>query len=140
VRLTRRRAFGDFRFVFAAGLWAAALVSLPQVATAEPLRIELANAAPAFDSLTGEPIIDFRMTPHSVHAFAELTKANVGRKAAMLIDGRLVSAPIIREPILGGKGQIHGNFTAGEAREIADRLASGKATLTIQIVAEGGGK
>jgi preprotein translocase subunit SecD len=140
VRLTRWRAFGDARLSLAAALLAAAFVFLPAFAIAEPLRIELSGASLAFDKRTGRPVVAFRMTSRSAHAFAELTAANVGRKAAMLIDGRVVSAPIIREPILGGAGQIYGNFTADEARDMADRLASGKATLTIEIVADSGGK
>jgi preprotein translocase subunit SecD len=65
-----------------------------------------------------------------------LTTHNVGRKAAILIDGRMVSAPVIREPILGGSGQVSGHFSAQEARDIALRLSSGAAKMEIEIVAD----
>jgi len=50
--------------------------------------------------------------------------------------GRMVSAPVIREPILGGSGQVSGHFSAQEARDIALRLSSGAAKMEIEIVAD----
>ena len=105
-------------------------------AAADPLHIEVASAEAAYDQRTGEPVISFKMTPSSARAFAELTTQNVGRKAAILIDGRVVSAPVIREPILGGSGQVSGHFSAQEARDIALRLSSGAAKMEIEIVAD----
>jgi len=107
-------------------------------AAADPLRIEVASAEAAYDQRTGEPVISFKMTSSSARAFAELTAHNVGRKAAILIDGRMVSAPVIREPILGGSGQVSGHFSAEEARDIALRLSSGAAKMEIEIVADDG--
>jgi preprotein translocase subunit SecD len=103
-------------------------------AVAEPLHIEVASAERAYDQRTGEPVISFRMTASSARAFAELTRQNVGRKVAILIDGRMVIAPVIREPILGGSGQVSGHFSPEEAREIALRLSSSAAKMEIEIV------
>jgi len=102
-------------------------------AAADPLHIEVASAEAAYVQRTGEPVVSFKMTSSSARAFAELTAHNVGRKAAILIDGRMVSAPVIREPILGGSGQV---FSAEEARDIALRLSSGAAKMEIEIVAD----
>jgi preprotein translocase subunit SecD len=102
------------------------------------LHIEVASAERAYDLRTGEPVISFTMTSSSARAFAELTGRNVGRKAAILIDGRMVSAPVIREPILGGSGQVSGHFSPEEAREIALRLSSGAAKMEIAIVPDDG--
>jgi preprotein translocase subunit SecD len=105
-------------------------------ACAQSISIEIAQAEPAFDQRTNEPVVVFRMSPASTQAFAEFTRRNIGRKAALVIDGRTVSTPIFQEPILGGAGQIYGNFSVGEARDVAHRLASGRSTLTIEIVPE----
>jgi preprotein translocase subunit SecD len=116
--------------IFAPAFWAIT------AACAQSITIEITQAEPAFDLRTTEPEVAFRMSPASARAFAELTKRNVGRKAAIVIDGRTMSAPIIREPILGGSGQITGDFTPEEARRIAAGLASGTSKMTIEIVPE----
>jgi preprotein translocase subunit SecD len=118
----------------ALALWCGLSAGTLVTAVAEPLHIEVASAALAYDQRTGEPVISFRMTSSSARAFAELTYQNVGRKAAILIDGHMVSAPVIREPILGGAGQVSGHFSPEEAREIALRLSSGAAKMEIEIV------
>jgi preprotein translocase subunit SecD len=106
-------------------------------AYAQSISIVITQAEPAFDPRADEPMIAFRMSPDSAQAFAELTKRNVGRKAAIVIDGRTMSAPIIREQILGGLGTITGDFTVEEARRMAAALASGTSKMTIEIVPEG---
>jgi len=53
---------------------------------------------------------------------------------AIVIDGRVISKPIIRTPILGGAGQIDGNLKAEETRAMASRLAAGTAKMTMEIV------
>ena len=74
------------------------------------------------------------MSPASQKSFTELTQKNVGRKLAIRVDGQILSAPVIREPILGGSGQISGHFTEQQARDIAARLSSGKSKLEFDIV------
>jgi preprotein translocase subunit SecD len=115
-------------------LWCALAAATITTAFAEPLAIEVAYAEQAYDQRTGEPVVSFRMTASSARAFAELTRDNVGRTAAILIDGRVMTKPVIREPILGGSGQISGHFSFEQAREIALRLSSGAAKMEIEIV------
>lgn len=75
------------------------------------------------------------MTEVSRRAFAEFTARNVGQKAEYRLDGRTVTAPVIREPITGGAGQISNSaYDVEQMRRIAERLASGQATLEVGIV------
>ena len=94
----------------------------------------LVSAALGFDRRTGEPIITFVMTDVSGRAFADLTTRSVGKPIEIRIDGRVMSKPVIREPILGGRGQISGGFTVDEARALAERLSSGSGKLEIEVV------
>jgi preprotein translocase subunit SecD len=114
----------------AAGL----VVALAAVATAEPLPIEIAHAEVGFDQRTSEPVVSFRMTPSSQRLFADFTSKNVGRKAEIRVDGRTLVAPVIREPILGGSGQISAGLKLDEAKNLADRLSSGRARMEVEAV------
>jgi preprotein translocase subunit SecD len=109
-------------------------LALADAAAAEPLAIEVVDAQAGFDQRTSEPVISFKMSPDSQRSFAAFTQANVGHKVALRIDGKTVSEPAIREPILGGSGQISGHFTAEQARDIAAKLISGKSKLEMEIV------
>ena len=72
---------------------------------------DLVDAQPGFDQRTNEPIVQFRFNSSGARKFAEATQANVGKPFAIVLDNKVISAPVIREPILGGSGQISGNFT-----------------------------
>ncbi len=71
----------------------------------------LVNAQPGTDSRTGEPVVNFRFDAAGGKRFGQVTSDNVNRLLAIVLDGQVISAPNIREPILGGSGQISGNFT-----------------------------
>jgi preprotein translocase subunit SecD len=114
----------------AAGL----LVASAATAAAEPILIEIERAEVGFDQRTSEPVVSFRMTEASQRLFAELTAKNVGRKAEIRVDGRALMAPVIREPIVGGGGQVAAGFKLDEAKELADRLSSGRARMEIEAV------
>lgn len=70
----------------------------------------------------GEPEILFQLTREGGELFAQITRENVGRQLAIVLDGVLYSAPVIREPILTGSGSITGNFDLREAMELANVL------------------
>jgi preprotein translocase subunit SecD len=75
------------------------------------------------------------MTEASKRAFAEFTSRNIGHKMELRVDGKAVTAPVIREPILGGSGQIsEKSMTVESAKAIAERLSTGKAKIEIEIV------
>ena len=86
---------------------------------------DLADAQPGFDSRTNEPVINFRFNQVGARRFANFTKDNVGRPFAIVLDDKVLSAPVIREPILGGSGQISGSFTVESTNRLAVQLRSG---------------
>jgi preprotein translocase subunit SecD len=87
---------------------------------------DLVDAQAAFDARTSEPVITFRFNAEGARRFGQVTQENVGKPFAIVLDNEVVSAPIIREPILGGSGQISGRFTVEEANNLAIQLRSGE--------------
>jgi preprotein translocase subunit SecD len=114
----------------------AGAISVPRAVSAEPLVVQLTHAELGFDQRTGEPVISFTMSEASGAAFADITRNNVGKPLAMRADGRVLSRPVIREPILGGKGQISGQLTVEEAKDLALRLSTGAARLEFEIASD----
>ena len=114
---------------------AALLFALSSVAAAEPLAVEVEDAQLGFDQLTNQPVVAFRMTLASARLFAKFTVENVGRKFDIRVDGKTVTSPVIREPILGGGGQISNNsLTVAQAQDLAERLRTGKSKIEFEIV------
>ena len=72
-----------------------------------------------------QAIVAFSLTPDGGRRFATLTTANVGRQLAIVLDGRIQSAPVIEDPITGGEGTIRGSFSLAEATDLALVLRSG---------------
>ncbi|MCB1506837.1 MAG: protein translocase subunit SecD [Hyphomicrobiaceae bacterium] len=108
---------------------------------------ELVDAQPGFDQRTNEPIISFRFNQSGARKFGRYTKDNVGRPFAIVLDNGVdkatgkrdvvvLSAPVVREPILGGSGQISGNFTVQSANELALQIRSGALPTSLTIVEE----
>lgn len=95
---------------------------------------QLINADQIFDSQTGRPIISFRFDGAGGKAFGEATTRNVGKRFAIILDGKVISAPVIQGPINGGSGVIQGNFTIESARDLAMLLRAGAlpAPLTVE--------
>jgi preprotein translocase subunit SecD len=86
---------------------------------------QLTDAQPGFDQRTSEPIVSFKFNTAGARAFARATQDNVGRPFAIVLDDEVISAPVIREPILGGSGQISGSFTVESANNLAILLRAG---------------
>ena len=97
---------------------------------------DLADAQPGFDSRTGEPVINFRFNQSGARKFASFTKDHVGQPFAIVLDGKVLSAPVVREPILGGQGQISGSFTVESSNTLAVQLRSGALPTKLTIVEE----
>jgi len=95
---------------------------------------ELTNAQPSFDQQTSAPIIVFSFNNLGARKFGSFTSKHVGKPFAIVLDDKVISAPEIREPILGGSGQISGSYTTETATQLAIQLRSGAlpAKLTIQ--------
>src|SRR3546814_17127128 len=73
-----------------------------------------------YDQRSGTPMVSFRFDTAGAKRFAEVTQQNVGQPFAIVLDNKVLSAPVIREPILGGSGQITGNFSVAEANDLAE--------------------
>ena len=96
----------------------------------------LVDAQPGFDSQTGEPVVTFRFDAAGAKRFGKVTQENVGLPFAIVLDGKVISAPVIREPILGGTGQISGNFSVQEANDLAVLLRSGALPAKLSVIEE----
>lgn len=96
----------------------------------------LIDSQPGFDPRTNEPVVSFRFDAVGAKRFGSVTAANVNRPFAIVLDGKVVSAPVIREPILGGTGQISGNFTVQEAQDLALLLRAGALPAPLTILEE----
>lgn len=104
-------------------------------------RVELAgdrltDARVAFDPRTNEPLVSFRFDAAGAARFGEITKANVGHPFAIVLDDAVLSAPVIREPITGGSGQISGNFTVQQANDLAALLRAGALPAKLTVIEE----
>lgn len=96
----------------------------------------LTDAQPGFDQRSGQPVVNFRFDATGARQFGEVTRDNVGRPFAIVLDNEVISAPVIREPIMGGQGQISGNFTVQEANNLAILLRSGALPVAITVLEE----
>ncbi|RXG96029.1 SecDF P1 head subdomain-containing protein [Bradyrhizobium zhanjiangense] len=86
---------------------------------------DIGYAGPGFTSDTNEPIASFRFNGRGTRRFARITAENIGKPFAIVLDDKVIAAPVIREPITGGSGQISGNFTLEEANSVAMLLRAG---------------
>ena len=96
----------------------------------------LINAKPVFDNQTNQAIVSFSFDRVGAKKFGRATTDNVGKRLAIILDNKIISAPSIREPILGGNGQISGDFTFQEATDLALLLRSGALPAPLRIVEE----
>jgi preprotein translocase subunit SecD len=115
-------------------LLAAAVALVAAGAAAEPLLLDITQASAEADARTGEPIVAFRLASGSWRKWVQFTQANVGHVIELRVDGKALSRPVIREPILQPFGQISGHFTLQEAKDLAARLSSGT-KLEVEAVA-----
>jgi protein-export membrane protein SecD len=96
----------------------------------------LVDAQPSFDQRTGEPVVTFRFDAAGATRFGKVTSENVGLPFAIILDNKVISAPVIREPILGGTGQISGHFSVQEANDLAVLLRSGALPAKLTVIEE----
>ncbi|OCC24938.1 protein-export membrane protein SecD [Croceicoccus estronivorus] len=96
----------------------------------------LTNAQQSFDSQNNEPVVSITFNQQGGAKFAKLTTENVNRPFAIILDGKVLSAPNINEPILGGSAQISGNFTVDSANQLAISLRSGALPVDLKVIEE----
>jgi preprotein translocase subunit SecD len=96
---------------------------------------QLTDAKQSFDQ-DGRPDIDITFNTAGARRFGRATQENVGKPFAIILDDKVLSAPNINEPILGGRAQISGSFTVQSAHDLAVSLASGKLPVKLNVIEE----
>ncbi len=96
---------------------------------------QLVDAKQAFDQ-DGRPVVSIKFNAAGARRFGRTTQENVGKPFAIILDDKVLSAPNINEPILGGQAQIMGNFTTESANALAVSLASGKLPVKLNVIEE----
>jgi preprotein translocase subunit SecD len=97
---------------------------------------DLTDAQPGFDQRNGQPIVNFKFNTSGSRKFAQATTENVKQPFAIVLDNKVISAPVIQEPITGGQGQISGNFTVQQANDLAILLRAGALPAPLTIIEE----
>ena len=96
----------------------------------------ITDAHDEFSSVTGRPTVNMEMNSDGARRWAALTKANVGRAIAIVLDGVVYSAPRVNSEISGGSSEISGNFTIEDTKDLANTLKSGRMPAPARIVQE----
>ena len=96
---------------------------------------QLTDARQGFDQ-DGRPTVDLVFNSTGARRFGRVTQENVNKPFAIILDDKILSAPNINEPILGGRAQISGNFTVQSANDLAVSLASGKLPVKLNVIEE----
>ena len=96
----------------------------------------LIDAQPRMDNQTNQTVVTFSMDRLGTKKFAKATIEGVGKRLAIILDNKIISAPVIREAITGGNGQISGNFTFQSATDLALLLRSGALPAPLSIIEE----
>jgi preprotein translocase subunit SecD/SecD/SecF fusion protein len=110
--------------------------SLPVFSNVAVDGADLENAQPGTDPQSGQWVINFTLNSVGAREFGDVTTANVGKPFAIILDGKIIMAPNIREPITGGSGQITGNYSAQQATDLALLLRAGALPAPLSIVEE----
>jgi preprotein translocase subunit SecD len=97
---------------------------------------DLTDAQPGFDQRSSEPVVNFKFNTSGSRKFSQATTENVGQPFAIILDNEVISAPVIREPITGGQGQISGSFTVQSANDLAILLRAGALPAPLTIIEE----
>lgn len=116
---------------------------LTDISTGQPLPVsdhvevdggDLTNAGAVIDQQSGNWAVTFTFDRSGARAFADTTRANVGRRFAIVLDNKVIEAPVIQTPITGGNGQITGNFTAQSATDLALMLRAGALPAPLSVI------
>jgi preprotein translocase subunit SecD len=95
---------------------------------------DLTDARAGTSPETGEWVVNFTFNSVGARRFADVSRANVNHRFAIVLDDKVISAPVIREPITGGRGQISGSFNAQSANDLAVLLRAGALPAPLTVV------
>ena len=96
----------------------------------------LLDAQPRMDSQTNETVVSFTLDRVGAKRFGKATSTGIGKQLAIVLDGKIISAPVIRDTIASGSGQISGGFTFQSATDLALLLRSGALPAPLNIIEE----
>lgn len=96
----------------------------------------ISDARLAFNQETGEPVVNFKLDNEGARLFGDMTKRNIDRALAIVLDDRVVTAPVIRSAIQGGSGEISGSFTSASANDLALLLRAGALPAPLKVIEE----
>ena len=96
----------------------------------------LLDAQPRMNNQTNETVVSFTLDRVGAKRFGKATSSNIGRQLAIVLDGKIISAPVIRDTIASGSGQISGGFTFQSATDLALLLRSGALPAPLNIIEE----
>jgi len=97
---------------------------------------DLTDARAGVNQTTGQWVVNFTFNATGARRFAEVTRQNTGRRFAIVLDDQVISAPVIREPITGGRGEISGSFDAKSATDLSVLLRAGALPAPLTVVEE----
>ncbi|MEH6492676.1 protein translocase subunit SecD [Halopseudomonas sp.] len=96
----------------------------------------ISDAQMAFNADTGNPVVNFKLDSEGGRVFGEITRDNIGRPLAIVLDNKVITAPVIRSVIAGGSGEISGSFTTQDASNLALLLRAGALPVPLHVVEE----
>lgn len=123
------------RGVVASALAVFCLLAPIENAVAAALQLDVAQADMVVDGQTGLPALNIELSAGSAKAFGELTTQHLFSMIELVLDGKVLTAPIIRSPIFGGSLQITGNFSEAEIMAMVERLEAGT-QIEVRVVKE----
>jgi SecD/SecF fusion protein len=121
------------------------VITLPGDSPGESYRLEervalegrhISDAQLGFHPDTREPVVQFKLDHEGARRFADITKENIGRPFAIVLDGKVITAPVIRGAITGGSGEISGHFTPATANDLALLLRAGALPAPLKVIEE----
>ncbi len=96
----------------------------------------ISDARLAFNPDSGEPVVNFKLDKDGARRFGDITQRNVGRALAIVLDDKVITAPVIRSAITGGSGEISGSFTSASANDLALLLRAGALPAPLKVIEE----
>ena len=93
----------------------------------------LTSASPGYDQQTSQPIVQFRFNGIGARKFGDTTRQNIGKRFAIVLDKKIISAPVIQSAITGGSGMISGRFTEASANELSILLRAGALPAPLKV-------
>jgi TolB-like protein len=101
---------------------------------AELTGADIESASVALDNFTGQPVVQIEFNPKGTKIFSDLTRENVGKQLAIVLNGEILSAPVIRTEISGGRAMISGVFTLEGAYRLALNLRAGRLPANLELL------